>query len=119
MTREEALKKAAEIEACGYHIADKKIGIIRDTGDEVSKGGIIIPDDAKNVPLSGTIVMIGETIMRDQAEENKLGLGQLRLGQWVTFSKYHGALHRLALPSGDLEIEVMHAADIYIMWSKS
>jgi len=112
LSKQDALDLAAQIEAAGYKIADKKIAVIRDVGEEVSKGGIVIPDTAQDVPLSGTVVMIGETIL---AKQKEMGLSALRLGQWVTFSKYHGAKHHFKLPSGPLMVEVMHAADIYIM----
>jgi co-chaperonin GroES (HSP10) len=115
MTREEAVKIAQEIEDCGYTIADKKIAVIRDEADDTTAGGLIVPDEAKRVPLSGTIVMMGETLRAFRAE---FGLAPLKIGTWCTFSKYHGALHKLKLPSGDVEVEVMYAADIYVMWDR-
>lgn len=46
--------------------------------ESVSKGGIIIPDTAKEKPLRGTVVAIGASVT------------QLKEGQTVLYGKYAG-----------------------------
>jgi len=48
-----------------------RVIIRRDDADEVSKGGIVIPEQAKETPLFGTIVAIA----RDFDPDNPLDVG--------------------------------------------
>ncbi len=55
--------------------------------EEKSKGGIIIPDTAKEKPAEGEIVAAGNGKIRD---DGKLSPLDVKVGDRVLFSKYGG-----------------------------
>ena len=54
---------------------------------QVTKGGIVIPDSAKEKPIEGRIVAVGPGKMSDAG--NRMAL-QLKEGDRVLFGKYAG-----------------------------
>lgn len=56
-------------------------------GEEVTKGGIIIPDSAKEKPIEGEIVATGSGKLNDKGERVAI---DLKAGDKVLFSKYGG-----------------------------
>ena len=54
---------------------------------EVSKGGIIIPDSAKEKPAEGEIIAIGKGRVSDDGKVSPL---DVKVGDKVLFSKYSG-----------------------------
>jgi chaperonin GroES len=65
-----------------------RVVIRRAEGDMKSKGGIIIPDNAKVQPQEGTVVAIGPG-SRD--ESGKLISLDVKAGEIVLFGKWSGA----------------------------
>ena len=59
----------------------------RDDADSTSKGGIILPDSAKDKPKRGTVESVGPGIVVD----GKLVPPTAKVGQSVIFSSYAGA----------------------------
>ena len=55
--------------------------------EEVSKGGIIIPDSAKEKPAEGEIVAVGNGRISDEGKVTPL---DVKVGDKVLFSKYSG-----------------------------
>jgi len=55
--------------------------------EEVSKGGIIIPDSAKEKPAEGEIIAVGSGRI---SEEGKVTPLDVKVGDKVLFSKYSG-----------------------------
>jgi len=55
--------------------------------EEKSKGGIIIPDTAKEKPAEGSIIAVGGGKKLDNGSVQKL---DLKVGDRVLFSKYSG-----------------------------
>ncbi|MCL2039564.1 MAG: co-chaperone GroES [Bacteroidetes bacterium] len=55
--------------------------------EEVTKGGIIIPDTAKEKPLQGTITAIGKGRIDDNGKTIPM---QLKVGDNVLYGKYAG-----------------------------
>ena len=55
--------------------------------EEVTKGGIIIPDSAKEKPAEGEIVAVGSGKLNDKGERVPV---DLKAGDKVLFSKYGG-----------------------------
>ena len=55
--------------------------------DEKTKGGIIIPDTAKEKPAEGKVVAVGNGRM---GEDGKLLPMDLKVGDRILFSKYGG-----------------------------
>ncbi len=55
--------------------------------EETSKGGIIIPDTAKEKPQEGRVVAVGKGKIRDDGKLQKL---DVKKGDRVLFSKFGG-----------------------------
>ena len=55
--------------------------------EEMTKGGIIIPDSAKEKPAEGEIVAVGNGKMDDKGKRIPI---ELKVGDKVLFSKYGG-----------------------------
>ena len=55
--------------------------------EEMTKGGIIIPDSAKEKPAEGEIVAVGKGKVNDKGDRIKL---DIKVGDRVLFSKYGG-----------------------------
>jgi len=56
-------------------------------GDEVTAGGLIIPDNAKEKPAEGEIVSVGEGARKDSGE---LIAMSVKAGDKVLFGKWSG-----------------------------
>jgi chaperonin GroES len=54
---------------------------------EVSKGGIILPDTAKEKPIEGTIVAIGPGKVGD---DGKVVKPEVKIGDKILYGKYSG-----------------------------
>ena len=54
---------------------------------EVQKGGIIIPDSAKEKPIEGRIKAVGEGKLNDDGKRSKLSV---KVGDKVLYGKYAG-----------------------------
>jgi chaperonin GroES len=55
--------------------------------EEVTKGGIIIPDTAKEKPQQGKVVSVGEGKLLDNGSRTKPAV---KAGETVLFGKYSG-----------------------------
>jgi len=55
--------------------------------EETSKGGIIIPDSAKEKPLEGTIIAAGKGKVLD---DGSIGEMEVKAGDRILFNKYAG-----------------------------
>ena len=56
--------------------------------DEKTKGGIIIPDTAKEKPQQGKIVAVGKGKVNDDGKVNPL---DVKVGDKILFGKYAGS----------------------------
>lgn len=65
-----------------------RIIVRRTTEEEKSKGGIIIPDSAKEKPLEGEIIAVGSGKL---LEDGKIVPLDLKKGDRVLFGKYAGS----------------------------
>jgi chaperonin GroES len=72
---------------------------------EVKKGGIIIPDTAKEKPQEGEIIAVGPGKV---TEDGKLQPMSVKVGDKILFGKYSGNEVKL----GDEEYLIMHEGDI-------
>jgi chaperonin GroES len=59
----------------------------RVSAEEKSKGGIIIPDAAKEKPIEGIVIEVGSGKLLDNGELRPL---ELKSGQKILFGKYSG-----------------------------
>jgi chaperonin GroES len=55
--------------------------------EEKSKGGIIIPDSAKEKPIEGLVIAVGNGKVLDDGTMRKL---EVKVGDRVLFGKYSG-----------------------------
>jgi len=55
--------------------------------EETTKGGIIIPDSAKEKPAEGEVIAVGKGKLNDKGERVKM---DVKVGDRVLFSKYGG-----------------------------
>jgi chaperonin GroES len=55
--------------------------------EETTKGGIIIPDSAKEKPAEGKIIAVGKGKVNDKGDRIKM---DVKVGDRVLFSKYGG-----------------------------
>lgn len=67
-------------------LADRVI-IKPSEAEETTKGGIILPDTAKEKPIEGTIVAAGPGKVTDDGKTVKLGV---KVGDKVLYGKYSG-----------------------------
>jgi len=73
--------------------------------EEVSKGGIILPDTAKEKPQEGEITAVGPGKLSDDGERLAM---DVKVGDRVIFAKYAGTEVKL----NDEELLIMHESDI-------
>jgi chaperonin GroES len=71
---------------------------------EVKKGGIIIPDTAKEKPQEGEIIAAG----KGKVEDGKLIPMEVKVGDKILFGKYSGT----EIKMDDKEYLIMHQDDI-------
>lgn len=64
-----------------------RILIKRIEGEERTAGGIIIPDNAKEKPMEGKVIAVGNGKILENGKERK---PEVKAGQRVLFSKYSG-----------------------------
>jgi len=64
-----------------------RILVKRVEGEEKSKGGIIIPDTAKEKPQEGLVIAVGKG---KTADDGKLIAPEVKQGDRILFGKYSG-----------------------------
>ncbi len=90
----------AKIEPLGDRV------VIRPTPkEEVSKGGIVLPDTAKEKPQEGEIIAVGPGRL---TEDGKRIAVEVKVGDKVIYSKYAGTEFKL----DDEELVIMRESDI-------
>jgi chaperonin GroES len=65
-----------------------RILVKRLTGEEKTKGGIIIPDSAKEKPQEGEVMAVGNGKVLDSGQKVTL---EVKVGDRILFSKYSGS----------------------------
>ena len=103
-----AKKKTAK-ESAGGKIKIQPLGdrvvVRRDDAEEITAGGIVLPDSAKDKPARGSIVSVGSGRLLDDGSRSKL---QVKKGDRVLFSSYAGEQFKL----GEQELMLMREEDI-------
>ncbi len=75
------------------------------TKEEVTKGGIVIPDTAKEKPQEGEVVAVGPGKM---TEEGKRIPPDVKVGDIVIYAKYGGT----EIKEGDEDLIILRESDI-------
>jgi chaperonin GroES len=73
--------------------------------EEITKGGIIIPDTAKEKPQEGEVVAVGPGRMTDEGKRIAM---DLKAGDRVIYSKYGGS----EIKVDDVEMIILRESDI-------
>ena len=79
--------------------------------EEKTKGGIILPDTAKEKPIEGTIVAVGPGKITDDGKLVKL---EVKEGDKVLYGKYSGT----EVTIGGEEYLIMRESDIFAIVGK-
>ena len=82
-----------------------RILVKRLADEEKSKGGIIIPDTAKEKPQTGVVVEVGAGRVTDDGKNIPM---EVKKGDVVIFAKYGGT----TIKDGDKEFLVVKESDI-------
>jgi chaperonin GroES len=82
-----------------------RVVVQRDESEDVTAGGIVLPDSAKDVPARGTVVSVGDGIMMPDGSRVAL---QLTVGARIIFSSYGGE----AISIDDEEYLLMRESDV-------
>jgi chaperonin GroES len=82
-----------------------RLVVEREGAEEVTAGGIVLPDSAQDKPARGKVVSIGDGRLLDDGSRAKL---QVKVGQRVLFSSYAGEAFTL----GDRELLLMREEDV-------
>lgn len=89
----------------GFRPLHDRVVVRRLESDEKTAGGIIIPDTAKEKPMEGEIVSVGNGARNDKGEVVAL---DLKAGDRVLFGKWSGTEVKI----GSEELLIMKESDI-------
>jgi chaperonin GroES len=82
-----------------------RVVVEREEAEEVTAGGIVLPDSAKDKPTRGKVVSVGEGRLLDDGSRKPLQVGT---GDRILFMSYAGEQFKL----GDQELLLMREEDI-------
>jgi len=84
-----------------------RIIVRRETASETTKGGILLPDNAKNKPQRGTVLAVGPG--RQKKDGTRVPM-QLKVGDSVLFTSWAGDEFKDRKDPN--EVLVMHETDV-------
>lgn len=64
-----------------------KVLVRREEAEDITKGGIVIPDATRTAPNEGTVVAAGDGLLREDGSVRKT---QVKVGDYILFGKYSG-----------------------------
>jgi chaperonin GroES len=73
--------------------------------EEVTSGGIVLPDTAKEKPQRGTVLAVGPGKLLDNGQRGKLSVA---VGDEVIYGKYSGS----EVEIDDREVKILRESDI-------
>lgn len=91
---------AVKLEPLGDRIVVKPL-----PRDEVTKGGIIIPDTAKEKPQEGEVMAVGPGRVSDEGKRIAM---EVKVGDKVIYNKYSGTEFKI----DDVEYMILRESDI-------
>jgi chaperonin GroES len=74
--------------------------------EEVTAGGIVLPDTAKEKPQRGTVLAIGPGKLLDNGQRGKLSIA---VGDEVIYGKYSGS----EIEIDNREVKILRESDIF------
>ena len=105
------MAKKATSKATGTKIVPlgDKVVIARQTAEETTAGGIVLPDSAKEKPQRGEVIAVGDGHTRDDGQKVALTVKE---GDRVIFSSYAGD----EISIGDEDYLLMRESDILAVY---
>ena len=91
---------AKKIEPLGDRLVLKPI-----ERQEMTKGGILLPDTAKEKPQEGKVIAVGPGKLSDEGKRLPM---DIKVGDIVLYPRYGGVEYKL----DDEEVEIFHQSDI-------
>ena len=82
-----------------------RVVLERESSEEKTTGGILLPDTAKDKPARGRIVSVGDGRLNEDGTRSPI---QVKVGDRVIFSSYAGETFKV----GDQELLLMREDDI-------
>ena len=82
-----------------------RVVVEREESEELTAGGIVLPDSAQDKPARGSVVSVGSGRVLDDGSRSEL---QVKVGDRVLFSSYAGETFKV----GDDELLLMREDDI-------
>lgn len=82
-----------------------RVVVEREESEDVTAGGIVLPDSAKDKPARGTVISVGDGRLLDDGTRHAL---QIKPGERVLFTSYAGETIKI----GDQELLLMREDDI-------
>ena len=82
-----------------------RVVVEREKSESVTRGGIVLPDTAKDKPVRGRIISVGNGRLLDDGTRGKF---QVKVGDRVLFTSYAGEEFKM----GDRELMLMREEDI-------
>jgi len=82
-----------------------RVVVEREESEEVTAGGIVLPDTAKDKPARGKVVSVGDGRLLDDGTRAPF---QVKVGDRVLFSSYAGEEFKV----GDRELVLMREEDV-------
>lgn len=82
-----------------------RVLVERDESEEVTAGGIVLPDSAKDKPARGKVISVGNGRLLDDGTRSEL---QVKAGDHVLFTSYAGETFKM----GEQELLLMREDDI-------
>ena len=104
MAKKKPEKKAAQGGQKLQPLGDRVV-VEREESEEKTRGGIVLPDTAKDKPARGVVVSVGDGRLLDDGTRAKF---QVKVGDRVLFTSYGGEEFKV----GDQELVLMHESDI-------
>jgi chaperonin GroES len=83
-----------------------RVVIERDESEDVTAGGIVLPDSAKDAPARGRVLAVGDGKMTDKGSRTPL---EVKINDRVIFSSYAGEKFET---DGGRELLLMREGDI-------
>lgn len=96
-----ATKTKVEFKPLGNRIVVEPL----DSDEQVSAGGIYIPDTAKEKPQEGTVVAVGPGRLTDEGTRVPM---EVKIGDTIVYSKYGGTEYK----EGETEYLVLREDDV-------
>ena len=105
MAKKKAAKKGSGAGQIKIEPLGDRVVVQRDESEDVTAGGIVLPDAAQDKPTRGKVISVGSGRLLDDGSRSAL---QVKKGDRVLFSSYAGENFKL----GDEEYLLMREEDI-------